>query len=405
MSLKPIVLDPDIQRLQQEGYKVEMKNGHLLVHAVPYVDVQKKVRRGIVVTNLNGNVGKLGPPSDHQVWFVGEYPCRHTGKPIQSIRHTSGNLQLWPGFVAQHRFSNKPFGGKGYPDYYSKMKNYISIISNEARLIDPDATPCVFEVIVSAEEDPVFRYWDTASSRANIMAVSAKLAIDKIAIIGLGGTGSYLLDLVAKTPVREVHLFDGDTFNQHNAFRAPGAASIEDLEQQPTKVEYFSRIYSAMRTGIFPHKVYLTDNNIAELAGFDFVFLCVDKGAVRKLVSGFLREQSIPFIDVGMELSLVADGNCLIGTCRATLSTPKKSDHFDKRAPQGEDQENDLYQTNIQVADMNALNANLAVIKWKQYYGFYQDIFKAHHTTYSVNAHSLTRDESDEPAEECDTSQ
>lgn len=54
---------------------------------------------------------------------------------------------------------------------------------------------------------------------------------------------------------------------------------------------------------------------------------------------------------------------------------------------------------------MNALNANLAVIKWKQYCGFYQDIFKAHHTTYSVNSHSLTRDESDEPTEECDTTQ
>jgi len=352
--------------------------------------------RGIVVSDLNGNVGELGPPKNHQVWFVGEYPCHHTGKPIESIRHGSQGFQLWPGFMAQHRFSNKPFGAKGYPNYYSKMKNYISIISNESRLIDPDATPCTFNVIVSTEEDPIFRYWDTASSRANIMAVSAKLGMGKIAIIGLGGTGSYLLDLIAKTPVREIHLFDGDTFNQHNAFRAPGAASINTLEQQPAKVVYFAGIYDAMRTGIFPHKVYLTDNNIAELTGFNFVFLCVDKGAVRKMVSGFLIKQGIPFIDVGMELSLVADDNCLIGTCRATLSTPEKSDHFDKRAPQGEDHENGLYQTNIQVADMNSLNANLAVIKWKQYCGFYQDIFKVHHTTYSVNAHSLTRDEAAE---------
>lgn len=402
MSPKPIVLDPDLLRLQQEGYEVEVQNGYLLVHSVPYVNAQRNVLRGIVITNLNGNVGKLGPPSDHQVWFVGEYPCHHTGKPIEGIRHGSKDFELWSGFVAQHRFSNKLFGTKSYPDYYSKMKNYISIISNEAKQIDPDATPCTFKVIVSTEEDSVFCYWDTASSRANIMAVSAKLAMGKIAIIGLGGTGSYVLDQVAKTPVREIHLFDGDTFNQHNAFRAPGAASIEDLEEQLAKVTYFAHIYDAMRTGIFTHKVYLTDGNIGELAGFDFVFLCVDKGAVRKLMSGFLRDQGIPFIDVGMELSLVSDDNCLIGTCRATLSTPEKSDHFDKRAPQGEDHGNDLYQTNIQVADMNALNAVLAVIKWKQFCGFYQDIFKAHHTTYSVNAHSLTRDET---TEECDTAQ
>jgi tRNA A37 threonylcarbamoyladenosine dehydratase len=47
----------------------------------------------------------------------------------------------------------------------------------------------------------------------------------------MGGTGSYILDLVAKTAVMEIHLFDGDDFNQHNAFRAPGAASLEDLEK------------------------------------------------------------------------------------------------------------------------------------------------------------------------------
>lgn len=393
MSPKPIVLDPDLRHLQQEGYEVEVRNGHLLIHSVPYVNSQREVMMGIIITNLSGNVGELGPPGDHQVWFAGEYPCHHTGAPIDGIRHTSQSFQLWPGFEAQHRFSNKPYGANGYPDYYSKMKNYISIISNEAKEIDPDATPCTFKVIVSTEEDSVFRYWDSASSRANILAVSAKLAMRKIAIIGLGGTGAYVFDLVAKTPVREIHLFDGDTFLQHNAFRAPGATSIETLEEKLLKVVNFARIYDAMRSGVIPHGYFLVEENIKELSEFDFVFLCVDKGAVRKLMSGFLREQGIPFIDVGMELLMVSEDNCLIGTCRATMSTPDKSDHFDKHAPQGADYGNDLYRSNIQVADMNALNAALAVIKWKQYCGFYQDLVKVHHTTYSVNSHSLTRDE------------
>lgn len=394
MSPRPIVLDPDLRRLQQEGYEVEVLNGHLLVHSVPYVNAQRAVLRGIVVTNLSGNVGELGPPGDHQVWFVGEYPCHHTGVPIEAIRHTSGVLPLWSGFEAQHRFSNKPYGASGYPDYYSKMKNYISIISNEAREIDPDATPCTFKVIVSTEEDSVFRYWDSASSRANILAVSAKLAAGRVAIVGLGGTGSYVLDLVAKTPVREIHLFDGDTFLQHNAFRAPGAASIDALGERLLKVSYFARIYDAMRTGIISHGDYITEDNIDEIAGFDFVFLCVDKGAVRKLVSRFLQRQGTPFVDVGMEIMMIPEENRLLGTCRATLSTPEKFDHFDRHAPQGANNNNDdLYQSNIQVADMNALNAALAVIKWKQYCGFYQDLVKVHHTTYSINAHSLTRDE------------
>jgi len=273
MSPRPIVLDPDLERLQKEGYAVEVSHGHVLVHSVPYVTSQREVKRGIVVTNLNGNVGQLGSPADHQVWFVGEYPCHHTGKPIESIRHSSQHFPLWTGFIAQHRFSNKP--PNGYPDFYSKMKSYISIISNEAKVIDPAADPRTHEVIVSTEVDSVFRYWDSASTRANILAVSEKLAMNRIAIIGLGGTGSYLLDLVAKTPAREIHLYDGDKFLQHNAFRAPGAASIEELEQGLPKVDYYSKKYDKMRTGIYPHDVYLDEDNISELQDFDFVFVCV----------------------------------------------------------------------------------------------------------------------------------
>ena len=55
------------------------------------------------------------------------------------------------------------------------------------------------------------------------MAVTRKLSLKNVAIVGLGGTGSYVLDLVAKTPVRQIHLDDGDMFLQHNAFGSPSA--------------------------------------------------------------------------------------------------------------------------------------------------------------------------------------
>jgi tRNA A37 threonylcarbamoyladenosine dehydratase len=70
------------------------------------------------------------------------------------------------------------------------------------------------------------------------MGISDKLKIPKVAIVGLSGTGVYVLDLVAKTPVQEIHLFDGDLFHSHNAFRSPGAASLDELRQAPKKVTY-----------------------------------------------------------------------------------------------------------------------------------------------------------------------
>lgn len=393
MSLKQIVLSPDIKRLLDEGYEVEVRNGYLLVHAVPYVNAQREVLTGTIVTDLNENVGELLPPKDHQVWFTGELPCYHSGSPIEAIRNTSEPQPLWEGFHVQHRFSNKPQGVSNYPDYYSKMKGYIEIISNEASAIDPDAKPCTFKVIPPIEESSVFKYHDSASCRADILAVSEKLAMNRVAIVGLGGTGSYVLDLVAKTPVREIHLFDGDTFLQHNAFRAPGAATKEILAEKLPKVTYYTKGYESMRCGIVPHNGYVTDENIGQLVGFDFVFLCVDKGSVRKLISEFLQAQQISFVDVGMELLMGPEAQNLIGTCRVTMSTPAKSDHFPKHVPMADDVTDDLYRKNIQIADMNALNAALAVIKWKRFCGFYQDLFQVHHTTYSINSQSLTRDE------------
>jgi len=47
------------------------------------------------------------------------------------------------------------------------------------------------------------------------------------------------------------------------------------------------------------------------------------------------------------------------------------------------------YATNIQIADLNALNAILAVIKWKKLSKFYQDLIEEHQTTYSINVSQL----------------
>jgi tRNA A37 threonylcarbamoyladenosine dehydratase len=88
--------------------------------------------------------------------------------------------------------------------------------------------------------------------------VTAKLKkVKRLALVGLGGTGSYVLDFVAKTPVSEIHLYDKDPFLQHNAFRAPGAPSLAELEAQTPKATWFKDIYSKMHSGIVDHPVYI----------------------------------------------------------------------------------------------------------------------------------------------------
>ena len=48
-----------------------------------------------------------------------------------------------------------------------------------------------------------------------------------------------------------------------------------------------------------------------------------------------------------------------------------------------------MYASNIQVADLNALNACLAVVKWKKLRGFYRDLESEHHSTYTTDGSML----------------
>jgi hypothetical protein len=369
-----------------------VRTGFLLVHSVPYVTPEKTVAFGTVVTDITINDDIAQKPGDHQVWFAGEQPSHSTGAPITALGGGYAKQTLCEGVDVHFRFSAKA----DYPNYYAKITQYVEILENPARALKPDdptVTARAFRPVVSTEEDSVFLYVDSASSRAGIVPVTAKLAMKKIAIVGLGGTGAYVLDLLTKTPVLEIHLFDGDRFLQHNAFRSPGAASLEDLQKNLTKVAYYAEKYGVMRRGVVPHPEFIHDDNTSLLTGFDFVFVCVDRPSVRKLVSGFLTGQNAPFVDVGMELELIEEDASLVGACRTTLSTPAKRDHFARHVSLDGVVADDLYGTNIQVADMNALNAALAVMKWKKFCGFYQDCYQEHQSVYAINAHQLTRDE------------
>src|SRR5206468_2187657 len=193
--------------------------------------------------------------------FVGDYPCTSEGHPIEAIRHSSGTFQLSEHLTAHHSFSSKPPRGH-YENYYEKVQTYAAILSGHAARIDPTADPKTFRVAEPQGDDSPFNYIDTASARADINMITRKLAVERLAIVGLGGTGSYTLDLLAKTPAKEIHLFDGDKFSSHNAFRAPGAAAKEDLQKQPLKVDHFREIYSRLHRGIIAHPVHVDATNV-----------------------------------------------------------------------------------------------------------------------------------------------
>jgi uncharacterized protein DUF6791/ThiF family protein len=381
MSRRQIALSPDLLRLQNEGYDLDIRDGFLLTMGVPFVDSQCAVRRGILISKLelSGDITKK--PEDHVCYWMGEHPCHADGSKITSIQNPSAPLDLAPGMRADFTFSAKA----DYRDYHHKMTTYIGRISGEAAKLDPDATACTFPAIPADEEDSVFEYIDTATSRAGIGMVNAKLSGLRIGVAGLGGTGSYILDFVAKTSVAEIHVFDRDVFSQHNAFRSPGAPSIEELRAKPQKVARFTAIYSNMRRGIIVHNVFLGPNSVALLDGLDFVFVCIDVGSAKRAVIDRLLNNGTPFIDVGM--GVVMDDGRLSGIVRTTMST---ADTRDSAVPHISFAEGDVganeYSSNIQIAELNALNAAIAVIRWKKLFGVYRDARQEVYAGYSISS-------------------
>lgn len=385
MSHQLINRSLDLKHLRDDGYFVQIRGGFLIMRDVPYVNSKREVCTGTLISSLTISGDITRTPDTHVVYFDGEFPCGADGNPIRQIAHQSKAVNLGNGVTARHSFSSKPVGG--YTDYYHKMTTYAAILSGPAQVLKPGVTPRSFRT-PEDEENSIFAYTETASDRVGIGALTARLASERVVIIGLGGTGSYVLDMVAKTPAKEIHLIDADEFLQHNAFRAPGAPSIEELREAPKKVDYFKGIYSRMHKGIVAHAEAIGANNLTLLEGSTFAFISMDAGDAKKLVVQKLEQLGVPFVDVGMGLEL--EDGVLSGILRVTASTPDKRNHVHEgRISFARGDGNNVYSSNIQVADLNALNAVLAVIKWKKLKGFYSDLEREHHSTYTLDGNML----------------
>lgn len=394
MSTRLIAHSPDLSRLREEGYEVDVRDAHVVVTNVPYVNDDRHVERGMLVIPLTTSGERTGAPPDHTAWWSGSVPCHQDGSRITRIQAGGQPHELAPGLPVSLRFSSKPMPAGRYPDYYEQFTAYIRIISHEAHAIDSSATAATFAPVETTEDESVFRYLDTASGRAGIKVANARLELGRLAIVGVGGTGSYVLDFVAKTPVGEIHLFDGDFLLNHNAFRAPGAASLDELRECPLKVDHFAGIYDRLHRHVIPHPYALGEDNAGELEGMDFVFLCMDSGPDKRALVQWLEVAGVPFVDVGMGLD--EEAGSVGGILRVTTSTPEQREHvWDRNRITFEDPDDEAneYARNIQVADLNALNACLAVIRWKKLFGFYRDLEHEHNALYTVDGNHLLNED------------
>ena len=388
MSRALIARNADLRRLENEGYTLHIvDDAYLLIKNVPYVAAQGDVQEGTLVMGLTLSGDLTVPPTTHVAYWTGEFPYEADGnKLLGLITENAIKGSLSESFPLAYQLSAKPTDG--YKDYHHKVITYVDILSREARRISPDATAQQWRVVADRDDaESVFLFADTASARQNTTDLARKLQHERVAIVGVGGTGSYIFDLVAKTWVREIHLFDDDRFLQHNAFRSPGPFSRDELEGGPVKSIFHAQRYLRMRRGLIPHDTCIDETNVQQLGTFDTVFLCIDGHPIKAQILETCRTHDTLLIDVGMGLYRVNDS--IAGTIRTTTCYRGHHLHAETCIDLAGDDAPGEYERNAQLAELNALNAALAVIKWKKVRGFYNDLTRELNCEYVVDGNKL----------------
>jgi hypothetical protein len=373
----------DIRRLVEKGYAVGFDSNYLVVRDIPYLSSDRKLQKGAIVAKLVFVDQERVMQDDHQIFFAGSVPYGLDGKPIPNLGGGPAALALSEAskdMVVQRSFSNKPKSTGKFKDFFDKIESYVCIISGPAMELY-QVTPYTFFVVKEVVSSTIFKFHDTMTSRAEITDLSAKFNKDVVAIIGVGGTGAYVLDFLVKTPVSEIRIFDLDPFHVHNAFRSPGKLEQAELGKPKADV-YFSR-YENFRNGLAVTRKLVDSSCSDDLNGVTFAFVCVDQGPSRSGIFDVLLSKKIPFIDVGMGLN--RKHGPINGSLRMTYySAEHGSKVRDKNLAPLTENEGDLYRTNIQIAELNALNACLAVIKFKQIRGFYCEELPHYHLLFEV---------------------
>jgi molybdopterin/thiamine biosynthesis adenylyltransferase len=148
----------------------------------------------------------------------------------------------------------------------------------------------------------------------------AIIAGTKVAVIGLGGGGSHIVQQLAHLGFRSFVLFDDDRIAQTNLNRLIGG-TLSDVHKKTLKVDIAARIIRSL------HRKPIIEKHAAKwatcrgaLLDCDVVFGCVDQLIPRRELEAFCRRNLIPYIDVGMDVEKTEAAHEIYG--QVILSMP-----------------------------------------------------------------------------------
>jgi hypothetical protein len=187
-----------------------------------------------------------------------------------------------------------------------------------ARLVDADGAFTPLDRVACIGDD--IRFWDR-DDKAPIVpehgrrvaqsfgaGTYATLGRLRIGVVGCSGTGSVVIDQLARNCVGELVLVDPDRVEAKNLNRIVGSRQT-DAEQARLKVEVMAEAIDGLGFGtrVEAHACSLFEPEaVRAIASCDLVFGCMDSIDGRHLLNRLASFYCLPYLDLGVKLE--ADG-------------------------------------------------------------------------------------------------
>lgn len=220
----------------------------------------------------------------------------------------AGELRLFPRIqsraprstLAALVFGQRSFDGRVWPvgSVGSVPLTAVVVIGDTAREILPSSRGA----IRSSDNE-------TFDRQVRVLGTDVQTRISRlcVGIVGLGGTGSHVVQQLAYLGIRKFVLIDPDTVEQSNLSRLVGATHGDIGQAKVTVMERGIRSFATSQVNALRGDVY-HESFAKALRECDVLFCCTDSLKSRMVLTRMASQYLLPLIDMGINIQLSSSG-------------------------------------------------------------------------------------------------
>jgi len=170
----------------------------------------------------------------------------------------------------------------------------------------------------------------------------------RVAVVGCSGTGSIVIELLARNCIGTLVLVDDDRVEAKNLNRIVNSTAA-DAEAGLHKVDVLAKAVRTFGLGteVEVYAATLSNDQAARaVASCDIVFGCVDTVAGRHVLNGLCSAYSLPFFDLGVEITPDGSGGISHAVAHVHYIQPGGSSLLSREAYTSEDLTAEDWKTN-----------------------------------------------------------